>query len=144
MKNFLLPSEWNCQLNNGGLMFLKDAKIIHYFSREFGEKNYLHYYKLADKTLQQKIKETGVITEEIAKMIQNAKFQLTGVQLVDDKRVAAILKSPLLSALAQLKQSHPSNVFSEKLSKYIKIFVCNIARQIFLLEFFGNQRKSFF
>ena len=107
LKNFLLSGEWNCQLNNGGLAFLKDVKIIHYFSSEFGEKNYLPYYKLADKTLQQKIKETGGITEEIAKMIQDAKFQLTGVQLVDDKRVAAILKSPLLSALAQLKQSHP-------------------------------------
>ena len=107
LKNFLLSGEWNCQLNNGGLMFLKGAKIIHYFSSEFGEKNYLPYYKLADKTLQQKIKETGVITEEIVQMLQDAKFQLTGVQLVDDKRVAAILKSPLLSALAQLKQSHP-------------------------------------
>ena len=122
MKNFLLPGKWNCQLNNGGLMFLKDAKIIHYFSSEFGGKNYLPYYKLADKTLQQKIKEIGFIPDDVKQMLQDAKFQFTNVQIVDDKRVAAILQSPLLVTIAEMNQSLPV-VF-----KILEVF-CDFIRQ---------------
>ena len=122
LKIGLLPGEWNCQLNNGGLMFLKDAKIIHYFSSEFGGKNYLPYYKLADKDLQQKIKEIGFIPDDVKQMLQDAKFQFTNVQIVDDKRVAAILQSPLLVTIAEMNQSLPV-VF-----KILEVF-CDFIRQ---------------
>ena len=68
--NSLLPGEWNCQPSHGGLAFLKDAKIIHYYSSEFAGKHYIPYYRLADKTLQQRIKEAGEIPDDIQAMLR--------------------------------------------------------------------------
>lgn len=67
LKMRLLDGEWNCQPSHGGLAFLKDAKIIHYYSSEFSGKNYIPYYKLADKELQNRIKTEGKISDDIKK-----------------------------------------------------------------------------
>ena len=98
---------WNCQPSHGGLAFLKDAKIIHYYSSEFGGKNYIPYYKLADKALQNRIKETGVIPEDIQKMILEPKFQFNSVHLINDKRIVSIMQSPLTFTLADIKAKLP-------------------------------------
>ena len=98
-----LSGEWNCQISQGGLEFLENAKIIHYFSSEAAGKNYISYYKLADKSIQQRIKENGSIPEDIQKMILNPKFQFTKVHLLNDKRLISILQSPLVFTLAELK-----------------------------------------
>lgn len=98
---------WNCQLSHGGLAFLKDAKIIHYYSSEFSGKNYLPYYKLADKSLQNRIKELGEIPEDIQKMILEPKFQFNAVHLVNDSRIVSIMQSPLTFTLADLKEHVP-------------------------------------
>lgn len=102
-----LPGEWNCQISQGGLEFLEHAKIIHYFSSEAAGKNYVAYYKLADKSIQQRIKETGEIPDDIQKMILNPKFQFTKVHLLNDKRIIPILQSPLIFTLAELKLHCP-------------------------------------
>ncbi len=102
-----LPGEWNCQISQGGLEFLEHAKIIHYFSSEAAGKNYISYYKLADKSIQQRIKEAGSIPEDIQKMILNPKFQFTKVHLINDKRLTPILQSPLIFTLAELKLHCP-------------------------------------
>ena len=103
----LLPGEWNCQPSHGGLAFLGDAKIIHYFSSEFSGKHYMPYYKLADKALQTRIKENGTIPDDIQEMILNPKFQFTHVHLVSDQRIVNIMQSPLTFTLADMKTKLP-------------------------------------
>lgn len=102
-----LDGEWNCQISQGGLQFLKNAKIIHYFSSEAAGKNYISYYKLADKSIQQRIKETGEIPEDIKEMILDPKFQFTGVHLLNDQRIIEIMQSPLIFTIADIKSKLP-------------------------------------
>ncbi len=102
-----LSGEWNCQISQGGLEYLENARIIHYFSSEAAGKNYISYYKLADKSIQMQVKEAGEIPEDIQKMILNPKFQFTKVHLLNDKRLIPILQSPLIFTLAELKLHCP-------------------------------------
>lgn len=102
-----LSGEWNCQISQGGLQFLKNAKIIHYFSSEAAGKNYISYYKLADKSIQQRIKETGKIPEDIKQMILDPKFQFTGVHLLNDQRLIEIMQSPLIFTISDIKSHCP-------------------------------------
>lgn len=107
LKMQLLDGKWNCQLSHGGLAFLKDAKIIHYYSSEFSGKSYLPYYRLADKKILEQIKEYGDISEQIKEMIDNPKFQFNSVHLINDQRVVSIMQSPLLFTIADLKAHCP-------------------------------------
>ncbi len=102
-----LSGIWNCQPSHGGLAFLKDAKIIHYYSSEFSGKNYIPYYKLADRTLQNRIKEAGTIPEDIQNMILDPKFQFNSVHLINDARIVKIMQSPLTFTLADIKEKLP-------------------------------------
>lgn len=123
-----LDGKWNCQPSHGGLAFLKDAKIIHYYSSEFSGKNYIPYYKLADKALQKRIKEAGVIPEDIQDMILDPKFQFNSVHLINDQRIVSIMQSPLTFTLADIKAKLPGffsfleaqAAFVRKLGKKIK------------------------
>ena len=105
--NSLLPGEWNCQPSHGGLAFLKDAKIIHYYSSEFAGRHYIPYYRLADKTLQQRIKEAGEIPGDIQAMLREPKFQFNKVHLINDRRIVGIMQSPLVFTLADIKEKLP-------------------------------------
>ena len=108
LKLGLLSGEWNCQPANGGLAFLKDAKIIHYFSSEAAGSHYVPYYKLADVALQRRVKEAGAIPSDVAAMLASPKFQFNKAHLVNDARVIAVLQSPLLFTLAETKQKLPA------------------------------------
>ena len=94
-------------LLGGGLAFLKDAKIIHYYSSEFSGKNYIPYYKLADKAVQNRIKEAGDIPGDIKAMIDEPKFQFNSVHLINDARIVSIMQSPLTFTLADIKAHLP-------------------------------------
>ena len=107
LKMGYLDGIWNCQPSHGGLAYLKNAKIIHYYSSEFSGKNYIPYYKLADKALQNRIKEEGTIPEDIQKMILEPKFQFNSVHLINDKRIVSIMQSPLTFTLADIKAKLP-------------------------------------
>ena len=107
LKMQLLDGKWNCQLSHGGLAFLQNAKIIHYYSSEFSGKNYIPYYKLAEKSLQQKIKETGEIPQEIKNMILSPKFQFNKVHLINDKRIVSIMQSAIIFTIADIKIKIP-------------------------------------
>lgn len=102
-----LDGKWNCQPSHGGLAYLKDAKIIHYYSSEFSGKNYVPYYKLADKKLQNRIKESGSIPEDIQNMILDPKFQFNSVHLINDSRIVNIMQSPLTFTIADIKEKMP-------------------------------------
>lgn len=101
----LLPGEWNCQLANGGLKYLQDAKILHYFSSELVSDSYAPYYSLADKKLQRAIKDSGEISDGVKEMIRNAKFQFSDVHLIADQKTVDILMSPLTVTVADLYHS---------------------------------------
>ncbi len=107
LKMGFLDGKWNCQISHGGLAYLEDAKIIHYYSSEFSGKNYIPYYKLADKALQNRIKEAGFIPEDIQNMILNPKFQFNKVHLINDQRIVSIMQSPLTFTLADIKTKLP-------------------------------------
>ena len=107
LKMQLLDGKWNCQPSHGGLAFLKDAKIIHYYSSEFSGKNYIPYYKLADKELQNRIKSEGKIPDEIKKMIDDPKFQFNKVHLINDQRIVSIMQSPIVFTFADIKAKMP-------------------------------------
>lgn len=107
LKMRLLDGEWNCQPSHGGLAFLKDAKIIHYYSSEFSGKNYIPYYKLADKELQNRIKTEGKISDDIKKMIDYPKFQFNKVHLINDQRIVSIMQSPIVFTVADIKAKMP-------------------------------------
>lgn len=107
LKMKFLDGKWNCQPSHGGLAFLRDAKIIHYYSSEFSGKNYIPYYKLADKSLQNRIKEEGDIPEDIKEMISEPKFQFNSVHLINDSRIVSIMQSPLTFTLADIKSHCP-------------------------------------
>ena len=107
IKDCLLNGEWNCQISQGGLAYLQNAKIIHYFSSEFAGKNYVPYYKLADKKLQNEIKETGFIPDNIRELILNPKFQFNKVHLLNDQRIINIIQSPMILTYADIKTKCP-------------------------------------
>ena len=107
LKMRLLDGEWNCQPSHGGLAFFKDAKIIHYYSSEFSGKNYIPYYKLADKELQNRIKTEGKISDDIKKMIDDPKFQFNKVHLINDQRIVSIMQSPIVFTVADIKAKMP-------------------------------------
>jgi len=122
-----LSGIWNCQPSHGGLAFLKDAKILHYYSSEFSGKNYISYYKLADKALQLRIKESGSIPQDVQEMILDPKFQFNSVHLINDQRIVSIMQSPLLFTLADIKAKAPwlFNFLEAQCA-----FVRNIAKKI--------------
>ena len=107
MKMQLLSGEWNCQPSQGGLAYLKDAKIIHYFSSEFSGKSYIPYYKLADKQLQMRLKDADDIPDDIKQMIDEPLLQFNHVHLINDARIISIMQSPLLFTLADMKHHIP-------------------------------------
>jgi hypothetical protein len=84
---------WNCQINTGGIVFLVDAKIIHYFSAK-KVNNYNILYTLADISILQKIKESYVIDDEIKNCLLHPKnnFYLH-TQLLTNKKIIGMLHS---------------------------------------------------
>lgn len=107
LKMKLLDGSWNCQPSHGGLAFLENAKIIHYYSSEFSGKNYIPYYKLADKNLQNRIKKEGKIPDDVKKMIASPKFQFNKVHLINDQRIVSIMQSPVVFTFADIKAKLP-------------------------------------
>lgn len=124
-----LSGEWNCQLSQGGLYYLKEAKILHYFSSE-GGKNYVPYYKLADKNLAKSIKEVGNLTDEIKQMLLEPKFQFNKVQIINDKRLISVMQSPLLFTLADIKAHLPFLFYTiENSCAFFRFFAKKIKRK---------------
>ena len=65
-----LEGQWNCQiLADGGINYLYNAKIIHYFGGMKEENPYL----LASKDITKDIKETGIVSKKIIESLNNSK-----------------------------------------------------------------------
>lgn len=102
-----LSGEWNCQPSHGGLAYLAQAKIIHYYSSEGAGKHYIPYYKIGDSTLLRRVGEADCVGQEVEEMLRNARFAFNAVHLVSDRRILSVMQSPLLFTLADIKAHSP-------------------------------------
>jgi hypothetical protein len=74
---------WNCQIMNGGLQYLANAKIIHYFSSNKQENPYL----LGNETVFENIRENGV-TKDMRDKFKNPKtLFVPQTMLIADKSI---------------------------------------------------------
>jgi hypothetical protein len=75
--NLIRPLDgiYNCQILNGGLPYLAEAKILHYYNILWGDSS---LYALANPSLYARIKEYGILDDETKQMILSAKRQFVG------------------------------------------------------------------
>lgn len=64
-----IPGEWNCQIEGACLNYLKDAKILHYFA--MGSRDATTSYKLRELCVYERIKESGIIPDDILFFLKN-------------------------------------------------------------------------
>jgi lipopolysaccharide biosynthesis glycosyltransferase len=84
-----LDDKWNVQILTGGLPYLSNAKIIHYFSSNDQETPFL----LARSEIYNEIRKCG-ITENIMKKLVDAKSQFSAkTRLISDTKVLLMLDS---------------------------------------------------
>lgn len=79
MHNYIikeLDGIWNCQINENGLPFLSNAKVIHYFASAMKGKRSNPYYFYNNK-IYEKIKREGVIDQDLHTKILHAKSMFT-------------------------------------------------------------------
>lgn len=65
-----LNGVWNCQLLFG-MKYLRDAKVVHYFAPRMKKGDARPVFLLSDRTVLREIKSTGVIPEEILRIIDD-------------------------------------------------------------------------
>jgi hypothetical protein len=101
-----LPGEWNCQISHNGLPYLHNAKIIHYYATSLI--SFAPAYRLASKEILTSIKETGKISPEIMKLLENprAAFE-TNSRIIADPAVIGAFDGSLFSKLIWLNKKHP-------------------------------------
>ena len=85
-----LDGEWNCQISHNGLPFLADSKIIHYYATSLV--SLVPAYKLASPAILGSIKESGELSPEILRLLENPKtaFEPFSRIISDKKTINAI------------------------------------------------------
>ena len=112
---------WNCQIcsetRSGGLAFLANAKIIHYFGTRIDDGP----YTLANHSLFQKIKFSGSIDNDIKKLLLSPKtnFNLR-CYILSDNKIIEILKSPLFVILKRIYDWRLIQSINKLLIKWLK------------------------
>lgn len=66
-----LPAIWNCQILRYGLPYLSEAKIIHYFAAMFNNKDLVYAFR--DNNILKSIRDSGMVSDEIAELVNKAK-----------------------------------------------------------------------
>lgn len=66
----LLPDFWNCQVIDGGLKFLNQSFIIHYFASSKNS-NGQTPYAIYNTAIYDKIKKTGKVDDEVDRLVRN-------------------------------------------------------------------------
>jgi hypothetical protein len=128
-----LDGTWNCQIAFNGLPFLTDAKIIHYFASDL----VLHTspFILAANKIFKKIKETGVISDDIMELLKNPKaaFESESRIIAGDDVLNVINSSPF-EVLLWIQQKQPGifriiSRFSSIGKKIAKFFIVRTSRK---------------
>lgn len=108
-----IGGEWNCQLTDNGLRFLKDARIIHYFAST-AKKSIVSPYTFYQQEIYTKIKENGGLPEEIVNIITDPKKAFTEQCQIITKDDIPLMKS----AMHTVYELHPK----------LFVYLNNIAR----------------
>ena len=101
-----LPGEWNCQITHNGLPFLYNAKIIHYYATAF---NFIDCPFLpGSNVVLSYLKETGNISDEIAKMLKKPKIAFApGSRIISGDAELDTVNSKLFSLLLRIRKKKP-------------------------------------
>ena len=92
---------WNCQISiSGGIIFLANAKIIHYFASHVCKKN---PYKLADSDILRKIKDAYIIDEELKNCLLYPKQAFALDTRLEVRRVRELIYDAFLYYIQKLK-----------------------------------------
>jgi lipopolysaccharide biosynthesis glycosyltransferase len=94
-----LDGMWNCQIAYGGVSYLTNAKIIHYFGIGKEQKPYI----LGNRDILQSIQKNGIVSDDILDKLQNAKtlFHNTA-RLLSDRNILAVIDSTLFRFLVKI------------------------------------------
>jgi len=126
-----LDGFWNCQLPYpGALVYLYDAKIIHYFADQISDKCFL----LANNEYFRAIKETGVVNQKITAMLKNPKAQFSPhahVMLIDTK-LRDYYDSAICGASRRIYRSKAGTVLEYILGRVKKHVFTPMRKKIFL------------
>ena len=119
-----LDGEMNCQISHNGLPFLHDAKIIHYYATSLNSVD--PAFKLSSPRIFDSIKETGEISPEIMKLLENPRSAFEPLsRIVSDNAVIEALDSSFFFKLIRFNKRHPWlskrwNGFSSSLMQSVK------------------------
>jgi len=117
-----LYGTWNCQLAYNGLPYLSESKIIHYFATDhiFVESPFL----FARKDILKQIKETGSISPEVFKLLENPRSAFNASsQVIAGDDMLYVVNSSLFQFIFLLKKKCPPlfNLFNA---------ICSIVKKI--------------
>jgi lipopolysaccharide biosynthesis glycosyltransferase len=113
-----LEGIWNCQILAGGLQYLDDAKIIHYFSSNKQKNPYL----LGNDSVYKEIKESGINQEIKAGIISCKKQFSKNVKIMTDPDLLGIIHSMLFIFILKNKRMYfIVNKLMTKIWKVIKL-----------------------
>ena len=132
-----LDGTWNCQIAYNGLSFLSESKIIHYFATDhiFVESPFL----FACENLLKQIKETGSVSPEILKLLENPRSAFTAhSQIIAGDDMLYVVNSNLFQFVFLLKKKCPPLFnFFNGISSVLKIVVKNI-----IIKIHRNKKKE--
>jgi hypothetical protein len=102
-----LDGTWNCQIAFGGLPFLYNAKIIHYYASEL--QFYSSPYSLSSAECMAQVKQTGAVPDYVLKLLRKplSAFE-PDARIIADKNQLEVLNSSLFAKLMYLKKRHPA------------------------------------
>lgn len=124
-----IDGEWNCQIEGSFLNYLKDAKILHYYS--MGSRDATTPYKLREVSVYERIKKNGIIPDDIEALLREPH--------------KAFADNHLIAAGQTLRFMKDSSGF-QKLYKYFPRFsriilsLFNLLAQIF--SFIGSEKTK--
>ena len=119
-----LGGEWNCQISHNGLPFLHNAKIIHYYATSLNSAD--PAFKLSSPPVFASIKETGELSPEIMKLLENPRSAFEPLtRIISDTTVIEALDSSFFFKLIRFNKRHPRfsgawNNFSVSLTQFVK------------------------
>ena len=124
-----LNGKWNCHITYNGLPFLFDAKIIHYIATAF---DFIDCPFLpASKTVLLSVKETGMISLKIMKLLENPKnaFEYKSRIISDDEELD-VVNSKIFLLLLILRKKKPV------LFKSLNSFAVRLRHNFFLKKLY--------
>jgi hypothetical protein len=106
-----IGGEWNCQIGYGGLPYLSNAKIIHYYATELNF--FTTPYSLASIKVLSSIKKIGAIPDDILVKLKKplSAFE-PNVRIISDPLVLSVINSSMFAKLVWLRRKHAHSFFS--------------------------------